>query len=65
MKPLPSGDHASAHERRERYYELRRRNVNITDAAAAVGATDPGTAGRYERWFKATERGDPIVPAKT
>ena len=64
MKPLPPGDHAGAHERRERYYELRRQGLSVTDAAARVGATDPSTVGRYERWFKATERGDLIVPGR-
>ena len=64
MKPLPPGNHAGAHERRERYYELRRQGLGITDAAAGVGATDPCTVRRYERWFQATERGDLIVPGR-
>ena len=65
MKPLPPGNHAGAHERRERYYELRRQGLGPADAAAGVGATDPSTVGRYERWFKATERGDLIVTGRT
>ena len=64
MKPLPGGNHAGARERRERYYELRRQGLNVTDAAGEVGATDPCTVRRYERWFKAVERGDLIVPGR-
>ena len=62
MKPLPPGDHAGAHERREKCYAV---GAWVpADAAAGVGATDPSTVGRYERWFKATERGELIVPAR-
>ena len=64
MKPLPAGSHAGARERRERYYELRRQGLGITDAAAGAGVTDPRTVNRYERWFQATERGDLIVPGR-
>ena len=63
MKPLPTGDHAGAHERRERYYELRRRGLKVVDAAAEVGVSVEATAYRYERWFQAVERGEEIVPA--
>ena len=64
MKPLPAGSHTGAHERRERYYELRRQGLDVIDAAAGVGATEPKTIRRYERWFKAAERGDQIVPGR-
>ena len=63
MKPLPTGDHAGAHERRERYYELRRQGLSVIEAATEVGVLAEATAYRYERWFKATERGERIVPA--
>ena len=55
---------AKGRERREHYYELRREGLNHLDAAAAIGVLDPGTRGRYERWFQAVERGDPIIPGR-
>lgn len=56
----------AAHERRERYYELRDQGLNEYEAAMEIDADlSYDTRRRYERWYRALRAGtEPPAPAE-